>query len=94
MDDKRYQKHILEQEEGFEAVCSRCGACCGALDDACSNLSKCEDGRYFCKNYSDRLGPQHTVSGESFTCVPIQSHIEKNSLRPGCTYLKGRQVSF
>jgi len=89
MDDIKYQKHILKQEEEFEAVCSRCGGCCGAFDDPCSNLDKSETGQYFCKDYSSRLGPQRTVLGSSFTCVSIQRHIEKDTLRAGCAYLKG-----
>lgn len=90
MDDIKYQNHVLKQEEDFEALCSRCGACCGALDDPCSNLVKGEGGQYFCKDYSDRLGPQKTVLGLSFTCVPIQSHIEQGTLRAGCSYAKSR----
>ena len=89
MDDGSYQIYMLEKERQFEAVCRRCGQCCGALDDPCANLVRGDGGAYFCADYNNRLGPQKTVSGGSFNCVPIREHIAKGTLRPGCAYAVG-----
>ena len=93
MDNKIYNDKLQEKDEVFEAICTRCGACCGAFDDPCSNLIKLEDGRYFCKDYNNRLGPQVTVIGNnSFICVSIREHIKAGSLRAHCAYrnIKGQ----
>jgi hypothetical protein len=87
-EDRKYEDYLSAAEAEFEAICSRCGACCGAFDDPCSNLYKSNDGKYLCKSYSARLGPQVTVSGHPFNCVPIRQHIAAATLRPGCAYLK------
>ncbi|MFH1799149.1 MAG: hypothetical protein ABH844_07440 [Candidatus Omnitrophota bacterium] len=86
MDLKKYSQYTKEKENKFEAVCARCGQCCGALDDPCQNLAKDESGRYFCKDYKNRLGPQKTASGNFFNCVPIREHISHSTLRPACAY--------
>ena len=88
MDEIRYKNYNLVREKEFEAVCTKCGSCCGALDDPCSNLARKEDGTYWCQVYPTRLGPQRTVSGESFTCVPISRHIAGETLRFECAYQK------
>jgi len=63
---------LKECEESYEAVCLRCGACCGAFDgDPCSHLKKDTEGLHFCDDYEHRLGPQKTVSGKRFNCVYI-----------------------
>ena len=81
-----YQTYLTDAEAEFEAICACCGACCGALDDPCSNLSKSKDGKFLCKSYDNRIGPQLTVSGHPFNCVSIRQHIAAASLRPGCAY--------
>ncbi|MFQ5951989.1 MAG: hypothetical protein ACE5JK_01105 [Candidatus Omnitrophota bacterium] len=73
-------------DKKFEAICKRCGECCGASDDPCLNLVKTKDGLYFCKDYKNRLKEQKTVSGKTFRCVPIREHIEKGTLKSGCSY--------
>ena len=89
MDKKIFNDIMKEKDEAFEAICKRCGACCGAFDDPCSNLVKLETGKYACKDYDNRLGPQVTVSGNNgFTCVSIREHIKAGSLRSCCAYRK------
>ena len=86
MDDKAYLRKQEENERSYEALCKRCGACCGALDgDPCEELRREESGRYFCSVYGHRVGMHKTVSGKEFACVPIRD------LRPslpfkGCAY--------
>ncbi len=71
----------------FEALCKRCGACCGAYDDPCRNLIRSRDGKNWeCRSYLNRFGPQKTVSGAEFNCVSIREHISRGTLRPGCGY--------
>ena len=88
MDTERYIDYQNEQFEKFEALCKRCGKCCGAEDeDPCARLVKdSQQGNYFCNVYQSRLGPQNTVSGNPFTCIPIQAHIQNRTLREGCAY--------
>jgi len=81
-----YVEHLKMKDENFESLCKRCGACCGAEDDPCTNLRKSGEGRYYCKDYFNRLGPQRTVSGRRFECVSIREHIKNKTLRPGCAY--------
>ncbi|MFC1548492.1 hypothetical protein ACFL5E_00880 [Candidatus Omnitrophota bacterium] len=88
MDSEKYARYTTVKEEDFEIACKRCGKCCGSLDDPCWNLSKTPDGEFFCEDYANRFGPQKTVSGKDFECVPIRVHIEKGSLRSDCAYLK------
>jgi hypothetical protein len=83
---KQYYARLGSAEESFEKLCKRCGACCGALDDPCANLVKMPDGKFICKDYDSRLGPQKTVSGVTFNCVSIREHIKRSTLRPGCGY--------
>jgi hypothetical protein len=65
-------EHLKSREDAHEAVCVRCGACCGAYDgDPCAHLHKDKDGLFYCDSYEDRLGAQKTVSGERFNCVRI-----------------------
>ncbi|MGD2278872.1 MAG: hypothetical protein PVH45_02110 [Candidatus Omnitrophota bacterium] len=86
MEARRYLNLMKDKDEEFEAICKRCGKCCGAGDDPCRNLAKKHDGSYFCKDYDNRLGRQKTVSGRIFNCVSIREHIAKDSLKPGCAY--------
>jgi len=93
MDKSRYKEYTAKAEKDFEMICRNCGECCGALDDPCQNLVRVNRGRYFCKDYSNRLGRQKTVSGYPFTCVEIREHIKNDSLRPDCSYRKALQTT-
>lgn len=78
MDDKRYaifqERKFLE----YEALCRRCGACCGVRDgDPCEHLKKDHKGLYFCDIYDERFGLRKTVSGEPVLCVPIRNMLHK-----------------
>ncbi|MFC1480198.1 hypothetical protein ACFL5Y_01975 [Candidatus Omnitrophota bacterium] len=86
MDSQKYDKYLRQQGEEFESICTRCGQCCGALDDPCQNLAELDDGMYFCKDYENRLGPQKTAAGKPFNCVPIREHLSKSTLRQNCAY--------
>ena len=88
MEISDYNKYLEDKEGEFEAICLKCGACCGALDDPCYNLVQTEDGKYFCRDYDSRIGLQKTVSGNSFHCVSIREHITTGTLHPGCSYSK------
>ena len=84
------EKYLKNKEEEFEAVCSRCGACCGAFDgDSCSHLRRDLAGKYYCDTYETRLGRQLTLSGKSFECVPIKDVLRYSYTREQrCAYLK------
>ena len=88
MDDLRYEAYQREKFRRFEGACRRCGECCGSRDgDPCLNLARDEAaGKYYCRVYGDRLGPQKTVSGIPFNCVPISDIIRTACLRPNCAY--------
>ncbi|MCK5451569.1 MAG: hypothetical protein KAI70_07375 [Candidatus Omnitrophica bacterium] len=86
MDADKYNKNMEERQKKFEAICVRCGECCGSEDDPCENLVKKNDGTCFCSDYESRLGPRKTISGFSFNCVPIQEHIHNDTLRQNCGY--------
>ena len=85
-----HNEYIAYQEEKFrryESICKRCGACCGAIDgDPCKNLGRDSNGRYYCKVYENRFGPQQTISGKWFNCTPIREVIAHEGARPGCAY--------
>ena len=87
MDDNLYKQKQNEWLAEFEALCKRCGACCGVETDPCANLVKSPDGGYTCKIYEDRLGAQKTVSGKNFTCVPINEVINKGMPHSVCGYI-------
>lgn len=91
MDEARYAKYQKEQIERFEGVCRRCGECCGSQDgDPCANLSRdAATGGFYCADYDNRLGPQKTVSGRMFNCVPIRGIKRMGLLRLGCAYSDG-----
>ena len=73
MSPEMLQRYLKSKEQGFEDICLRCGACCGAYDgDPCLHLKKDKKGKYYCDIYPNRLGDRKTVSGEEFECVPIK----------------------
>ena len=67
----------------WEAKCTRCGACCGALDDPCENLCQDSKGKFYCMVYERRLGRWHTVSGKELNCVPVREKIAQGHSWPG-----------
>lgn len=87
MDELLYLQKQKEALEKFEALCKRCGACCGVFDnDPCLNLVKGRDDKYFCRTYDTRLGIQKTVSGKSFTCVAIRDLLKFDLPYSSCAY--------
>lgn len=89
MDEVVYLQKQDAWTKEFEALCLRCGKCCGLDEDPCSNLVKAEGGKYDCRVYGARLGSQKTVSGRTFTCVPIGDVLKKGMPNLSCGYLKG-----
>jgi len=86
-DDKVYTNKQDEDERYYESLCKRCGTCCGAGgNDPCVNLKKDSLGKYFCDSYEDRIGQHKTVSGSTFTCVPIRDVMTYAPPFAGCGY--------
>jgi len=88
LDVRSYEKQARKKEEEFESVCTRCGECCGSLDDSCQKLMRLDNGTYFCSDYTNRLVQQKTISGKFFTCIAIREHIAQDTLRQNCAYRK------
>ena len=86
MEENSYFRCLSALDKEFEAKCRQCGQCCGSMDDPCSKLRLSPDGRYYCSDYDNRLGPCVTVGGQEFNCVSIREHIAKGTLRPDCGY--------
>ncbi len=63
---------LSAKQNEWESRCRNCGACCGAFEDPCVHLHFGEKGKSSCLVYETRLGPQKTVSGQSFNCVNIR----------------------
>jgi len=82
-DINRYNEWMASQTIEWEAKCTRCGACCGAFDDPCENLSRDPDGKYYCAVYERRFGVWHTISGQELICVPIRVKIAQGHSWPG-----------
>ena len=90
MDDVAYKKMQEKKELEHEALCKRCGACCGVLEnDPCEHLKKGSDEKYLCDIYEDRFGMQKTLKGEPILCVPLRNVLHKTWWgRIGCSYYK------
>ena len=86
IDDMVYTNSQLVRNEEYEALCTRCGKCCGLETDPCVNLKKDSKGGYYCASYDTRLGRQVTISGRVFTCVPIREVVRKGCPSEGCSY--------
>ena len=74
-EQENYETYLRNVSESYEALCQRCGVCCGAgayESDPCAQLKKGPDGRYFCATYENRVGMQKTNSGKEFKCVPVR----------------------
>ena len=92
----RYDQYLLNQEQAWNARCTRCGSCCGADEDPCENLQLLSPGLYACQVYERRFGAWRTRSGKSFVCVPIRDKIAQGQSWPGdenCGYTKGDTLS-
>ena len=86
MDEAEYLRKQEAEQVRYEALCRRCGACCGALDgDPCEHLKRDESGKYFCPIYDHRIGMHKTLSGKHFACVPIRDLRPNLPLR-SCVY--------
>lgn len=86
MDESAYLLKQEEDQKKYEALCRRCGACCGALDgDPCEQLNRDESGKYFCSVYDHRIGMHKTISGVKFACVPIRD-LRPNLPFRSCVY--------
>lgn len=85
-----YQEYKIKKEKEYEALCKRCGACCGVSDgDPCRHLLKDEDGVYRCEIYENRRGLRKTISGKEFLCVPIRNIMSKSWAHSwNCPYKK------
>ncbi len=90
MDDITYKKIQDKKELEHEALCKRCGACCGVLEnDPCEHLKKDLDDRYFCSIYENRFGMRKTLKGEPILCVPLRNILHKTWWgRIECSYYK------
>lgn len=90
-DIDNYQDWLFSKTAEWEAKCTNCGACCGALEDPCEHLRKDPAGWYFCEIYHQRFGEHRTVSGKAVRCVPIREKLAKGHSWPGdehCGYKK------
>lgn len=88
---KRYLELQERQERVWEALCTRCGACCGIVDgDPCEHLQVLDNGRYRCAIYKNRFGTHKTVSGKPFKCVPIRDILHQSWPGDHCCGYKTR----
>jgi len=87
MDEIAYSNKQGRELSEYEALCKRCGKCCGAdTAEPCANLAKDSSGKYRCASYQNRLGLQRTISGKIFTCVEIRDVLSKGLPYEGCSY--------
>jgi uncharacterized cysteine cluster protein YcgN (CxxCxxCC family) len=87
LDDIAYDRRQMEESAEYEALCRHCGTCCGSKGlDPCANLIRKNDGTFACRNYETRIGVQHTVTGKTFTCIPIRDVIKFGIPFEGCGY--------
>jgi len=90
MDDSRYKASQLKKYMEHEALCKRCGACCGIFDgDPCEHLKTHDKKTYYCEIYDKRFGLHKTLSGEPILCVPIRNMLHRTWWgRNNCAYVK------
>lgn len=90
-ESERYHQWLINKKQEWEARCTRCGACCGTLEDPCENLRMGDNQNHYCAVYETRFGKWHTVSGKEILCVPIREKLAKGHSWPGdehCGYKK------
>ena len=76
-DQESYERYQEIQEEKWESLCRRCGACCGITEgDPCEHLYQTKAGGYSCRIYHNRFGEHKTTSGKTFRCVPIRDILQ------------------
>jgi uncharacterized cysteine cluster protein YcgN (CxxCxxCC family) len=86
-ESEQYELLLKEKEKNYESICTRCGRCCGSNDgDPCTQLILLANGTYFCKNYTNRLKEQKTVSDKKFNCISIKKAFQKGIVPIGCAY--------
>jgi hypothetical protein len=85
-DDMAYACSQLKVSADYEALCKRCGKCCGLETDPCTNLKRDLSGKCYCAVYDSRLGSQATVSGRIFTCVQIREVVKAGLPNERCGY--------
>lgn len=93
-DDQKYQDLQTKKFIEWEALCGRCGACCGSIDDPCEHLSKMENGPYVCSFYENRLGLHKTKNGKTIECVPIRNILHLSWPGDQCCGYKKVMQSF
>lgn len=77
-DDEKYKKLQRDNEASWEALCKRCGACCGSVEgDPCEHLVQSKSGEYLCNVYENRFGTHKTISGETIRCVDIRNILSR-----------------
>ena len=86
LNDSKYIDNQNNLAKEYEALCKRCGKCCGLEMDPCVHLKKDALGKYYCAVYESRLGRQVTISGLAFTCVSIREVVRKGLPNEGCGY--------
>ena len=87
MDEQAYEKVLANRDATHEALCRRCGQCCGTLgEDPCANLEKLADGTNSCRIYNIRHALQKTMSGRYFMCVNIRDVIKCGASYDNCPY--------
>ena len=69
---EQYQAYMRAKEHDWEALCRRCGGCCGAFDDPCRHLKRDSQGKTYCEIYDKRFGLRETVNNDKFNCVHIR----------------------
>jgi uncharacterized cysteine cluster protein YcgN (CxxCxxCC family) len=73
-----YQEYRRKKETEWEALCTRCGVCCGVYEDPCRHLLKANDGKYLCGIYPERFGERESISGKKFKCVHITQILSRS----------------
>ena len=93
IDDVRYERVQQDTVMAWEALCHRCGACCGIEEgDPCEHLVQTGRGVYACAIYEQRFGIHKTINGSMTRCVPIRAILY--TAWPGrqqCGYVKERE---
>jgi len=94
MDRLLYDEDQKRRHLEYEALCKRCGACCGAKEgNPCEHLRKEDNGLYLCDIYEGRFGLRKTTSGEPVLCVPMRDMLHQSWWgRSECAYVRAFKV--